>query len=347
MRPELDGVKLRAVAAALLTGLGCTTISGREAPTPRPSRNGVPPPPAYDPLPAEQVRVAPEGITVESSWILHLYTLLHARTYSAQRVEFPGADGQPAIAHLLLPPGEGPHPAVVVFPILAGSHVVSEGLAKALVRRGFAVLRFERQTLGLEEADHPDVPMAALRSALADARRLLDWLGTLPEVDAERIATAGVSMGGILAASLMGMEERVRAGFFVMAGGGLAEILYDSTERPVRAFRDRLLEKEGLETREAFVEFVEPFAADVDPLHRVVAIPPERVLLISARFDRVIPPEASEALWEALGRPTWIRVPTGHYQLLPFFWWAIARGADHLDAVFAEPAPEGSGDGFR
>ena len=68
-----------------------------------------------------------------------------------------------------------------------------------------------------------------------------------------------------------------------------------------------------------------PVAAQIDP---------ERVLLISARFDRVIPPDRTRALWLALGRPRWLTVPTGHYQLVPYFWWAVGRGADHLDRVF-------------
>ena len=62
-------------------------------------------------------------------------------------------------------------------------------------------------------------------------------------------------------------------------------------------------------------------------------VDPERVLLISGRFDRVIPPRQTEALWEELGRPRWIRLPVGHYQVFPFFWWAVGRGADHLDRV--------------
>ena len=56
-----------------------------------------------------------------------------------------------------------------------------------------------------------------------------------------------------------------------------------------------------------------------------------------ARFDRVIAPERTEALWQALGRPRWLVVPTGHYQLVPYFWWAVGRGADHLDRVYGAP----------
>lgn len=283
------------------------------------------------------IRTEPEGLTVDGHWILHLYTWLHARDYTVLRVTFPGSDGEQAVAHLSLPAGKGPHPGVVAFPILAGSHVVSEALSKALVRRGYAVLRMERRPLDLACAKDPEEPMAAFRAAILDGRALLDWLAARPDIDPERLAVAGVSLGGILAFDLMGVDERIRAGFFVMTGGGLAEILHDSTEKPVAKFRRRLAEKHALETREDVLAYLRPFVGPYDPLRYADGIERDRVLLISGQFDRVMPPERTRVMWDALGRPEWKRFPAGHYQLFPFFWWAMAHGADHLDRVFSMP----------
>lgn len=320
----------RLILLLLLPLCGCTSI-----PMAEPERPHAPPVSGHaasSPLEASAFRESPEPITVEDHWILHLYTWFHARDYRASRLDFPGSDGEPAVAHLLLPPGRGPHPAVLVFPILAGSHVVSEGLAKALVRRGFAVLRVERRAIFPEDettAD-PRVPAERLRHAIIDGLRLIDWLATDARIDPDRLGTAGVSLGGIMAATLMGLDARIRSGFFVMAGGGLAEILYDSRERPVRAFRDRVLETLPRPSREAFLEALRPHTLPLDPLTHAAQVDPRHVLLVSGRFDRVVPPERTEALWEGFGRPTWRRFPAGHYQLFPFFWWAAARGAEHL-----------------
>lgn len=287
----------------------------------------------YEPLAPGSVVVEPEDLTVEGHWILHLYTFLHSRDYRVQRVRFPGSDGQEATAYLSLPNGNGRHPVVIAFPILAGSQVVSEGLSKALVDHGYAVLRMQRRPLELDLADGPEPPMTAFRHAIRDARSLLDWLVTLPEIDPDRIAAAGVSLGGILAATLMGVDERIAAGVFIMTGGGLADILHDSSEKPVAAFRERMKRERDLETRAEFIEFMRPYSDPVDPLRYAPALEPEAVLLISGRYDRVIPPERTRDLWEALGQPEWKKFPAGHYQLLPFFWWAASRGADHLDQV--------------
>jgi len=124
-----------------------------------------------------------------------------------------------------------------------------------------------------------------------------------------------------------------RAGFSLMAGSGPAELLYDSWERPVRSYRDNVLRSQNLESREEFVEFMRPLTRAIDPGRRAAAIRPGSALLATGRFDRVMPPERGEALWEALGRPKRIELPVGHYQVLPFFWWLMGRGADHLDEV--------------
>src|SRR5262249_33687157 len=75
-----------------------------------------------------------------------------------------------------------------------------------------------------------------------------------------------------------------------------------------------------------------------DPLTFAHRVQPDQVLLISARYDRVIGADRTRALWEAFGHPRWLTVPTGHYQLVPYFWSAVGQGADHLDRVFGRPA---------
>lgn len=333
--PCAGGGRAAWLGLALLVGLACTTTGGASdlSERPPPAPLAIPPELRHEPLDADEVRMQPEALTVEESWILDLYTLTHSRDHRGFRVLLPDEDGEDVTAHLLLPPGPGPHATVVVFPILAGSMVVSEGLAKALVNRGYAVARVERRELNLDEAEDPQQVRDAFAAAIRDARRLLDWLETRPEVDAERLATAGVSLGSMLACTLQGVDPRIRAGFFAMTGGGLAEILYESREKPVRRFRDRMMKSRDLATREAFVSWVAGLVEPVEPLRYAPYIDAQSALMASGRFDRIIPPDRARALWEALGRPAWVRVPSGHYQMFPFFWYLAGRGADHFDAV--------------
>jgi len=314
----------------------CVTVPATEPPPPRaeaaPSDDLRPPA-----LSMDQVSIEPGPRTVEDALVLDLYTFFHAKDYASWRIEFPGiVPGETAVAHLLVPATEGPHPTVVVFPILAGSHVVSEALAKALVNRGFMVARLERRKMELEETTDTALPSKALRAALMDGRRLLDILETRDDVDPERIASAGVSVGGILACLLHGTDARVKAGIFIMPGGDVPEILADSRERPIRAFRNNVMSRESLDT-EGFIERQRPLFENLDPIDYAGGIDPASVFFASSRFDRIIRPPHTEALWKALGEPSWTRMPIGHYQLLPLFWWVANRGADHLDRYFAGP----------
>jgi dienelactone hydrolase len=292
----------------------------------------------HEPLDPALVQLQSEGLTVEHSFVLDAYTLAHERDYRSFRVVAPDADGEEITAHLVLPPGEGPHPAILVFPILAGSHVASEALAKAFVDRRYAVLRLERRPLHMERQESADYLAERVSGAVRASRRLLDWLVTHPEIDPERIGVAGISFGSFLAAVLLGVDERPKAGFLALTGGGLGEILHDSREKPVRVFRDRLMSQYGLESREAFLEFVEPYVYPMDPLTYAGNVEPGQVLMVTARFDRIVPPERARALWDALGEPTWVKVPTGHYQALPLLWYAAARGADHFDRQLGRPS---------
>ncbi len=330
------GERVRPLGVALLAllGLTCSTVPAVEPAPARPSvaaSEDLRPPPVR----REEVFVEPEARTVEDALILDLYTWFHAKDYETFRVRFPSVTGEESIAHLLIPDEPGPHATVVVFPILAGSHIVSEMLAKVLVNRGFLVARLERPKMELEETRDAAEPAKALRGAVMDGRRLLDILEWRPDVDRERIAVAGVSVGGIIASLLHGTDERVKAGIFVMPGGDVANILADSRERPIRAFRQNLMEREGIDLA-GFIERMRPLMDPLDPIRFAGRIDRASVFLASARFDRIIRPEHTEVLWDALGRPAWTRMPVGHYQVLPVFWWVVHRGADHLDRYFGD-----------
>ena len=291
----------------------------------------------HEPLDPASVKLKREERTVESNLVLDLYTWFHSKSYTSSRIVFPSTERSEVVAHLLLPDGPGPYPVVMVFPILGGSHVTSEGLAKALISGGYAVARLERPEIDLADpAVGPHEFSKAISGAVIDGRRLIDFLATHPRIDAHRLASAGVSLGGIQALLLAQTDARVRGGFFVMVGGGLAEILWDSAEKPIRAFRERIRAERGLETREAFVESLRDTTREIDPLTYAPLLEPGVVLLASGRFDRVMPPARTEALWQALGKLRWIHLPVGHYQLAPLFWWTAARGAEHLNVLLAD-----------
>lgn len=92
---------------------------------------------------------------------------------------------------LFLPPGGGPHPALLGVTGSGGGYFSTEGAA-ALANRGFAVL-------ALAYFNAPDLPEKLVNIPLEYFEESLEWLTAAPEIDPKRIGVIGGSRGGELA----------------------------------------------------------------------------------------------------------------------------------------------------
>ena len=100
-----------------------------------------------------------------------------------------------------------------------------------------------------------------------DIGRTLDYLQTREDIDAERIAYAGVSFGAIYAPPFLAVESRLRAALLLASG-------LNSPQLP----------------------------PSIDPLNYAPRIK-QPVLMINGRFDHLQPAEAQQALFDRLGTP--------------------------------------------
>ena len=94
------------------------------------------------------------------------------------------------IGRMFVPPGRGPHPAVVVLSGTGGG--VDLDKAAVLSRHGFA-------TLALAYFGIPPLPAWLHRIPLEYFEAALGWLAAQPEIDAQRIGVLGISRGAELA----------------------------------------------------------------------------------------------------------------------------------------------------
>jgi hypothetical protein len=100
------------------------------------------------------------------------------------------SDRPPIIGRLFIPPGRGPHPAVIVLSGTGGGFDLDK--AAVLSRHGFA-------TLALAYFGIPPLPTWLHRIPLEYFEAALGWLGAQPEIDAQRIGVLGISRGAELA----------------------------------------------------------------------------------------------------------------------------------------------------
>ncbi len=126
----------------------------------------------------------------------------------------PGSEATVRIDTSFFTPADGGrHPAVLLAHGFGGSKDDMTGQAEQLARHGYAVLTWSARGFGRSSGaiglDAPD-------REVADARRLVDWLGHRRDVlqdgpDDPRVGVAGASYGGALALLAAGYDRRIDA----------------------------------------------------------------------------------------------------------------------------------------
>jgi ABC-2 type transport system ATP-binding protein len=124
-----------------------------------------------------------------------------------------GASERVRIDGALYLPRLVPAPAVLVAHGFGGTKLSVDAQARELAERGFVVLAYSARGFGSSTGE---IALNAPDYEVADARQLVDWLATLPEVVSDgpgdpRVGVTGASYGGALALSLAGTDHRVDA----------------------------------------------------------------------------------------------------------------------------------------
>lgn len=126
----------------------------------------------------------------------------HWLSYSGERIA--------SMVHL--PPGSGPHPAVLIMHGFTGDKVSNHFLlvktARALAQRGFVAMRFDFRGSGESEGRFQDV---TIPGEIEDALYVFRWLAEQSYVDEQRMAVLGLSLGGCVAAHVAAADPRVQA----------------------------------------------------------------------------------------------------------------------------------------
>ena len=226
--------------------------------------------------------------------------------------------------------------------------------ARLLTEAGYIAMTFDYKGWG--ESEGPRSRLVPY-SRVYDVQAALTLLGTLPEVDAERLGIYGTSYGGATVVWVGAIDPRVRCVVSVVGIGNGARWMR-SVRRPdewhdllERSREDRL--KRALTGQSEFVERSEillpdrqsaelaaaarrdnPAAVNAIPLEYVDdtlsfnpewvvdKIAPRPILFITTDDDRLVPPEESAQLYARAGEPKKL---------------VVLRGYGHYE-VYAEPA---------
>ncbi len=232
-----------------------------------------------------------------------------------QAIEFSSRGGR-VPGRLLLPREDrGPFPVVLLQHGAGGSKSAPyiEQIGAPWVERGVALLCIDFPLHGarrntklselMQEGRSPDASPTAstvrddcVRQAVVDLHRTLDAAEEISELDSDRVAYAGLSLGAIIGAIFCANDPRPRAAALALGGGGFG-------------------------------------GRDVDPAQHVGRFAPRPLLFVNGERDETVPPAAAKRLHEAAGEPKEIHWFDGGHREMPGgaikkMWLFLAR---HLE----------------
>jgi len=246
------------------------------------------------------------------------------RDFQIWRVTFPSPLVTPievnntVHAELHVPAGEGPFPGAVILHILDGQLNASRLIASDFVAHGAAAMivimpgyrerRGEGQPKGFVSEDIERLTQG-VRQAIMDAARAGEVMRALPRVQSHKVCLVGASLGGFVGSAVAAVDHRFPRAVLVLAGGGLADVLFNDS-RETRRVAERL--QAAGHTREGLRKKL----AKIDPLTYAPHIGADRALLINALEDEVVPRESALALARAIGAKRHVWYPGTHVGIL-------------------------------
>ncbi|MDO8504431.1 MAG: dienelactone hydrolase family protein [Candidatus Liptonbacteria bacterium] len=227
--------------------------------------------------------------------------------------------------------GQNKMPVIIVLPVLGGNNGESKLFCAYFAKRGLASLMVHRDQKQKDFASLENLE-AAFIDMVIDHRTVIDWIATQKKLDSEKIGVFGASMGGIKAALLMAIDNRISAGVFALAGGDLPYILTHSKEKGIAERVEDAMKERGLSKEE--LQSLLKARIRTDPALLAEYIDARNVLLISAVFDKIVPRSKQRELGFAIGNPERIDIFSGHYTSLLYIFYVQRASFSFFERKF-------------
>jgi len=229
-------------------------------------------------------------------------------------------------------------------------------LARSLVQQGMACFVLYSVFHSRRMADEvkaryptltPDEWFEHYAISITDVRQAIDWAKSRTEIDTAKVGVIGISFGGFISAITMGVDDRIKAGAFLIAGGNSQKIGRLSRKRSMKKGYS-VTEEEYHHGQQVYWQYLSEVAEKgyenvtppnkgflIDPMTYGYRLQERPVLMLNALWDEYIPRQATLDLWEASGRPDISWFPGTHTTF--WLWYPLIRRkiARFLAASFA------------
>ncbi len=226
--------------------------------------------------------------------------------------------------HLLLPEDQEPEAFLLCLPILAGGQGLMWYIAQDMAERGYAVAWIQRVASAMKPGQRGPEIETLLRRTIQHNRMVLAWARNQPWLKSNNPSLLGVSTGGLVGSVLMALEPSLEGGVICLAGGDLPSLVLHSGESRLIKWRHWRHQTDNLNDSEIHRELAREVVTE--PARFGAYVASDRVLMVAATLDQVIPWQNQDLLWESLGRPRRLLLPLAHYTaalgIHPILNWA-------------------------
>ena len=245
------------------------------------------------------------------------------KRYVVERITFPSAlnvfDNENIKVDFYIQKKAGQFPTILVLPIANGVDFCAKGFARHFASNGLNCAIVHNRHVEMEDIQNAEHVEDYLRQTVLDSRQILDYLVERKEVDGNKLGCLGMSLGGIRASIVSGVDERIKCCVVGLAGGSMADITFLSDLKEVKRYIRGLVEM-GISPETIRTEVSDKIVTD--PLKLAEYTDARETLMYVAMFDRVIHRECGDKLWEATGKPEAVYIFSGHFTSLLFLPYA-------------------------
>jgi hypothetical protein len=234
--------------------------------------------------------------------------------YVVERIEFPSAlnvfNTENIKIDYYVQKKPGKFPTILILPISGGIDFSVRGFAKLFASNDFNCAVVHNRHADLDDTESAEEVEDYFRQTVLDNRQILDYLVEREEVDSDRLGCLGLSLGGIRASIVAGVDERLKCTVIGLAGGSIADINLLTDKKEIREYKEKLIET-GISSEIIYSELSDKVITD--PLRLAQYTDAREVLMFTAMFDRVVPRKCCDQLWKAMGKPEVVFLLSGHY----------------------------------
>ena len=201
-------------------------------------------------------------------------------------------------------------PLVFILSGIVGITLLERYIANFFTRSGVSVIVSDFK--GLHSIDTLEKIKPAISIAIKSTLSLVDYGLSRNDIDHNKLAVVGISLGGFRSLYLMSLEKKIKAASLVVTGSSLSEAMAYSSSPIVSYLRHTHMNQANINDVDLYAKAVReqlPFT----PTEFICTRQRSEFFLFNAKKDITVPYSLQKKLWKELGYPLNKHTIFGHY----------------------------------